>query len=41
MEIATPEEQASLIAWKQYRVALNRIEQQAGYPTEILWPTAP
>lgn len=41
LEIATPEEQASLITWKQYRVALNRIEQQAGYPTEILWPTAP
>ncbi|MFT4118678.1 tail fiber assembly protein [Bradyrhizobium sp.] len=39
--ISTTEEQASLTAWKKYRVALNRIEQQAGYPASITWPDEP
>jgi Caudovirales tail fibre assembly protein. len=32
---------ASLKQWKQYRVALNRIEQQTGFPVTVDWPTAP
>lgn len=39
--IATPEEEASLLAWKQCRVNLSRIEQQAGFPDSIEWPVAP
>ncbi|WP_154912363.1 phage tail assembly chaperone [Pseudomonas fluorescens] len=27
--------------WKQYRVALNRIEQQTGFLVTIDWPAAP
>ncbi|WP_299538303.1 tail fiber assembly protein [uncultured Herbaspirillum sp.] len=37
----TAEEQALLTAWKQHRVALNRIQLQAGYPSDITWPVAP
>lgn len=35
---ATDAEKALLTSWKQYRVSLNRIELQAGYPAEIKWP---
>ncbi|MCB2254645.1 tail fiber assembly protein [Pseudomonas chlororaphis] len=35
---ASPEEQSALLEWKRYCVALNRIEQQPGYPLEIQWP---
>ncbi|KAK53984.1 tail fiber assembly protein [Bordetella bronchiseptica] len=41
LEVSTPEERDSLTAWKQYRVALNRIEQQEAYPVGILWPPSP
>ncbi|AMP13392.1 caudovirales tail fiber assembly family protein [Collimonas pratensis] len=30
-----------LLAWKKYRVALNRIPDQAGYPHVITWPVTP
>ncbi|WP_211465712.1 tail fiber assembly protein [Collimonas silvisoli] len=32
---------ALLLAWKKYRVALNRLPDQAGYPHAITWPVAP
>lgn len=35
---ATQQEQSALLDWKRYCVALNRIEQQAGYPLEVEWP---
>ncbi|TBU78169.1 tail fiber assembly protein [Phytopseudomonas daroniae] len=38
---STAEEDAALTAWKRYRVALNRIEQQPGYPHTIEWPASP
>jgi hypothetical protein len=41
LESATEEEQLLLRAWKAHRVALNRIEQQQGFPTDIDWPEAP
>lgn len=41
MDEATPAEVAALKAWKQYRLALSRIEQQAGFPASVEWPTAP
>ena len=39
--IATTEETASLTAWKTYRVAVNRVPTQSGYPTTIDWPPVP
>ncbi|WP_338724670.1 tail fiber assembly protein [Pseudomonas tolaasii] len=38
---ATSIEEDVLKNWKQYRVALNRIDQQSGYPVAIDWPKAP
>lgn len=37
----TPEDVANLKLWKQYRVVLNRIDQQSGFPENIIWPVAP
>ncbi|MGY2200012.1 tail fiber assembly protein [Pseudomonas gingeri] len=31
----------SLKKWKQYRIALNRIEQQSTFPMDIAWPVSP
>lgn len=41
LDDATAEEIAALKAWKQYRVALSRIEQQPGFPAAVDWPTPP
>lgn len=41
LDEATVAEAAALKSWKQYRVALNRIEQQATYPSAVSWPKAP
>ena len=38
---ATDAEVLSLKAWKKYRVALNRLPDQPGYPTDIDWPAPP
>lgn len=38
---ATAEEDALLKLWKKYRVALNRLPDQDGYPTSIDWPAPP
>jgi len=38
---ATEAEVASLNVWKKYRVALNRVPEQAGYPEAIAWPDVP
>lgn len=38
---STDEETAMLKQWKLYRVALNRIEQQSGYPLSVEWPVTP
>lgn len=38
---ATEKEVASLRSWKQYRVLLNRVSGQAGYPKTINWPGVP
>lgn len=39
--IATDAETTLLRGWKLYSVALNRIEQQAGFPQTIAWPDPP
>ncbi|MFJ3316107.1 tail fiber assembly protein [Herbaspirillum huttiense] len=38
---ATAEEQSKLVAWKQYRIALNRVTQQETFPQAVTWPTSP
>ena len=40
-ERATDGEVARLALWKEYRIDLNRIEQQEGFPFEISWPISP
>lgn len=39
--IATDAEKSSLAEWKTYRVQLNRVSGQAGYPAQIEWPVEP
>ncbi len=39
--IATDAETASLIAWKTFRVLVNRVTSQTGYPKNIDWPQTP
>jgi len=41
LEEATEAEAAELKAWKKYRVALNRVPDQPGYPDTIDWPVPP
>lgn len=41
LEEATEAEVALLKDWKRYRVALNRLPEQPGYPTAIDWPAPP
>ncbi|WP_313395657.1 tail fiber assembly protein [Pseudomonas sp.] len=41
LDDATEAEVTTLKAWKQYRVALNRVSEQSGYPNEIEWPAPP
>jgi hypothetical protein len=38
---ATDAELSVLKAWKKYRVALNRVADQADYPQAIQWPVVP
>ena len=41
LDDATPEEAASLKKWKQYRLAVNRVADQVGFPSAIEWPNQP
>jgi len=38
---ATTDEEGRLKLWKKYRVALNRLAEQPGYPATIDWPAPP
>ncbi len=38
---ATLSEEAMLKSWKKFRVALNRLPDQPGYPADIDWPAPP
>lgn len=40
-ETATPAEVVELKKWKQYRVDLNRIDGQSGWPSNFEWPAQP
>jgi hypothetical protein len=39
--MASEEEAAKLKDWQRYRVLLNRVPEQSGWPTEIHWPALP
>jgi hypothetical protein len=41
LDEATDEDIARLKAWKKYRVELNRLTDQVGYPIDINWPISP
>ncbi|MCX5511449.1 tail fiber assembly protein [Pseudomonas sp. BJa3] len=41
LDEATEAEALRLKEWKRYRVALNRLPDQPGYPAEIDWPAPP
>ncbi|MGY2158629.1 tail fiber assembly protein [Pseudomonas tolaasii] len=38
---ATADDQKALKAWKTYRVAVNRVSEQADFPKSITWPIPP
>lgn len=38
---ASSDEEVGLAAWKRYRVALNRVQQQPDFPKTIEWPISP
>lgn len=38
---ATADDKKLLIAWKTYRVAVNRVSEQADFPKSIDWPVPP
>lgn len=38
---ASPAEEAGLTAWKRYRIAVNRVHLQPGFPSAIVWPEMP
>jgi len=39
--VATPADEAALLAYKQYFVAVSEVKKQPGYPATINWPVAP
>ncbi|MFH7524223.1 tail fiber assembly protein [Aeromonas sp. A5] len=39
--IISEHEKAQLTAWQHYRVALYRLPQSAGWPTDVTWPDTP
>lgn len=41
LAMATPAETELLNRWKQYRVLLNRVPAQSGYPLTVDWPVVP
>ncbi|WP_248794556.1 tail fiber assembly protein [Pseudomonas sp. MWU13-2105] len=41
LDVATGADTVNLKLWKQYRVAINRVSEQPGFPATIDWPTPP
>lgn len=41
LDDATEGDVANLKKWKQYRVAVNRVPDQSGFPNDIVWPVEP
>ena len=38
---ATQADYAAQLSWKKYRADVNRVDQQAGWPTQNAWPEQP
>lgn len=38
---ASSDESLALTRWKQYRVSVNRVDQQDGFPVSVKWPDQP
>jgi hypothetical protein len=41
LDSATDADKANLKLWKQYRVDVNRVSSQTGFPATIDWPQVP
>ncbi len=41
LDIISEAEREQLTAWQHYRVALYRLPQSDGWPTDVTWPEAP
>jgi hypothetical protein len=41
LDIASEEERVSWRLWKQYRIDINRLDRQPGYPGTVDWPLIP
>jgi len=41
LDAATDADTTNLKLWKQYRVAVNRVSEQPGFPATIDWPAPP
>lgn len=39
--VSTPSEDAALSLWKQYCIDVSNVEQQPGWPGEVVWPNIP
>lgn len=38
---ASAEDEALLKEWKRYRVALSKVQNQVGWPIDVIWPEKP
>ncbi|MBO9332866.1 phage tail protein [Achromobacter xylosoxidans] len=41
IDVATDDERALLLEWKRYRIALNRLDSEEGFPLAVEWPARP
>lgn len=41
LDMATEVEAAVILQWKQFRIDVNRVSAQNGFPTSIDWPELP
>lgn len=39
--LATPAEEAALLAYKQFFIAMSEVNKQPGYPLSVAWPQIP
>jgi hypothetical protein len=39
--LATPAEEAALLAYKQFFIEMSQVNKQPGYPLNVIWPEVP
>jgi hypothetical protein len=39
--LATPAEEAALLAYKQFFIEMSQVNKQPGYPLSVIWPEVP